>query len=66
MKKKQKPCPKCGSKNISYTYANCKCCRTYEGDGVTCWQYPTCNNCGFTNGPASANSEGTCWTKFKN
>lgn len=60
----QKPCPKCGSKNISHKYANCLCRRTYEGNGVTCWSYPICNDCGFTNGPASANSEGETWEKF--
>ena len=35
MRKGQKPCPKCGSENIEYTYASCQCCRTYEGNGTT-------------------------------
>lgn len=64
MRDDQDPCPKCGSKDINYEYANCKCRRTYEGNGRTCWEYPVCNKCGFTNGPASANSEGTSWEKF--
>jgi hypothetical protein len=57
-------CPKCESKNIQYKYANCKCCRTYEGNGVTCWTYPICQECGFTVGPGAANSNGGCWQSF--
>ena len=64
MRDGQKPCPKCWGTDIEYTYADCLCHRTYEGNGRTCWQYPTCKTCGFTSGPASANSAGTCWAPF--
>ena len=60
----QDPCPKCGGIDIKYTYTSCLCCRTYEGNGETCWQYPTCRTCGYTGGPGAGNSEGTCWTPF--
>ncbi len=60
----QDPCPKCGGIDIKYTYTNCRCCRTYEGNGTTCWQYPTCKTCGFTAGPGAGNSEGTSWKTF--
>lgn len=55
MRTGQKPCSECGSENIYYTY---------EGNRTTCWEYPTCKDCGFTKGSSSANSEGTCWTSF--
>lgn len=64
MRDGQDPCPKCGGTNIKYTYTSCLCCRTHEGNGRTCWQYPTCKTCGHTGGPGAGNSEGTCWTPF--
>lgn len=52
----QTPCPRCGSRDISNPYSPCLChCRP------SCWQYPVCNRCGYTNGSASANSEGVFW-----
>ena len=64
LKDGQDPCPKCGGIKIKYTYTNCLCSRTYEGNGVTCWQYPTCKTCGFTAGPGAGNSAGTSWKTF--
>jgi len=62
----QQPCPKCKSKNISHKYANCLCHVTDAGGNTpTCWSYPVCDDCGFTNGPASANSDGgSTWETF--
>jgi len=38
-------CPDCGSEEVDEVYTNCLCCRTYEGNGRTCWTAPYCNNC---------------------
>lgn len=54
-------CPNCGSKNISDKYVDCLCCRTYEGDGSTCWTAPYCNDCGFI---GVGNSDGGLWFKW--
>ena len=51
-------CPECGSTNTRIEYRNCFCCRTYEGNGTTCWQAPVCRECGFE---GYANSDGIYW-----
>ena len=54
-----KVCPKCGSKDTDMSYyVNCRCCRTYEGNGKTCWTAPHCNSCGYT---GWGNSNGGMW-----
>ena len=53
-------CPECGSKDISSEYQNCLCCRTYEGNGVTCWTAPHCNSCDYE---GIGNSSGGLWYK---
>lgn len=55
------PCPKCGSNDIRWEHAACLC--GHYGDD-SCWTYPICNTCGFTSGPASANSGGESWEPF--
>ena len=52
-------CPKCGSNNIDEEYVNCLCCRTYEGNGRTCWTVPKCQDCGTTGW--WGNSSGGAW-----
>jgi hypothetical protein len=51
------PCPRCGSKDIATMPGACLC----RIPGHTCWHYPKCNRCGYTNGQGAANSEGNVW-----
>lgn len=54
-------CPKCNSKDISEEYVSCSCCRTYEGNGRTCWTAPHCNKCGFE---GVGSSSGGAWFRW--
>lgn len=51
-------CPECKSKDVDETYVSCRCHRTYEGDGRTCWTAPKCNSCGYV---GAGNSAGGVW-----
>jgi len=51
-------CPECGSEDTGGEYVNCRCHRTYEGDGVTCWSAPHCYKCGYI---GAGNSNGGLW-----
>jgi len=51
-------CPECGSEDTELLNVNCHCCRTYEGNGRTCWTAPHCNSCDFT---GAGNSSGGLW-----